>query len=148
MGTQFPFPKKGRSPLPNFRPISIVAKRLDASRCHLVWMLASAQGTLFRWRPSLPSPRKGQTDKQTDRQTDGQTDGHYDSQGRASIAASRGKNESEVEKTAYGAVQENAGVNDFKSSAVALVGSTCLYDEFSVLKWSVRPRVRAFQLCS
>jgi len=24
-------------PLPNFRPISIVAKRLDASRCHLVW---------------------------------------------------------------------------------------------------------------
>ena len=25
------------SPLPNFRPISIVAKRLDASRCHLVW---------------------------------------------------------------------------------------------------------------
>ena len=28
-------PKRGRSPLPNFRPISIVAKRLDASRCHL-----------------------------------------------------------------------------------------------------------------
>jgi len=26
----------GRSPLPNFRPISIVAKRLDASRCHFV----------------------------------------------------------------------------------------------------------------
>jgi len=30
-------PKRGRSLLPNFRPISIVAKRLDASRCHLVW---------------------------------------------------------------------------------------------------------------
>jgi len=32
-------PKRGRSrpPLPNFWPISIVAKRLDASRCHLVW---------------------------------------------------------------------------------------------------------------
>jgi len=30
-------PKTGRSLLPNFRPISIVAKRLDASRCHLVW---------------------------------------------------------------------------------------------------------------
>jgi len=30
-------PKRG-SPLPNFRPISIVAKRLDASRCQLVWM--------------------------------------------------------------------------------------------------------------
>jgi len=29
-------PKRGCSPLPNFRPISIVAKRLDASRCRLV----------------------------------------------------------------------------------------------------------------
>ena len=46
MGTQSPSPKKGRSPLPNFRPISVVAKELGASRCHLVWMLASAQGTL------------------------------------------------------------------------------------------------------
>ena len=45
-GDPDPFPKKGRSPLPNFWPISIVAKWLDASRCHLVWMLASAQGTL------------------------------------------------------------------------------------------------------
>jgi len=25
------------SPLPSFRPIAIVAKRLDASRCYLVW---------------------------------------------------------------------------------------------------------------
>jgi len=32
-----PSPKRGQSPLPNFRPISIVAKRLHASRCHLVW---------------------------------------------------------------------------------------------------------------
>jgi len=32
-----PLPKKGAEPLPNFRHISIVAKRLDASRCHLVW---------------------------------------------------------------------------------------------------------------
>jgi len=33
-------PKRGggRSPLPKFRPISIVAKRLDTLRCHLVWM--------------------------------------------------------------------------------------------------------------
>ena len=30
-------PKKGLSPLPNFRPISIVAKQLDASKCNLVW---------------------------------------------------------------------------------------------------------------
>ena len=29
-------PKRGQSPLPNLQPISIVAKRLDASRCHLV----------------------------------------------------------------------------------------------------------------
>jgi len=28
--------KRGRSSLPNFRPISIVAKRLNASSCHLV----------------------------------------------------------------------------------------------------------------
>ena len=38
-GDPAPFPQKGAErPLPNFRPISIVAKRLDASRCHLVWM--------------------------------------------------------------------------------------------------------------
>jgi len=30
-----PLPRKGRSP-PNFRPASIVAKRLHGSRCHLV----------------------------------------------------------------------------------------------------------------
>jgi len=29
-------PKTGAEPLANFRPISIVGKRLDASRCHLV----------------------------------------------------------------------------------------------------------------
>jgi len=28
---------KGVELLPNFRPIFIVAKQLDASRCHLVW---------------------------------------------------------------------------------------------------------------
>ena len=36
-GTQPP-QKRGQSPLPNFLPISVVAKRLDALRCHLVWM--------------------------------------------------------------------------------------------------------------
>ena len=46
-GDPVAFPKKGAEPpLPNFRPISIVVKRLDPSSCHLVWMLASAQGTL------------------------------------------------------------------------------------------------------
>jgi len=33
----YPPQKRGQSPLPNFRPISIVAKRLHAWRCHLVW---------------------------------------------------------------------------------------------------------------
>jgi len=37
MGTQLPSPK--REQIPNFLPIFIVAKRLDASRCHLVWGL-------------------------------------------------------------------------------------------------------------
>ena len=31
---------------PNLRPISVAAKWLDGSRCHLVWRLASAQATL------------------------------------------------------------------------------------------------------
>jgi len=35
-GTQLPPQKKGHSPLPNFWPMSIVAKQLDGSRCHLV----------------------------------------------------------------------------------------------------------------
>jgi len=35
-GTQLSLPPKGAQP-PNFRPMSIVAKRLDGSRCHLVW---------------------------------------------------------------------------------------------------------------
>jgi len=33
-----PLASKGaETPSPNFRPISIVAKRLHASKCHLVW---------------------------------------------------------------------------------------------------------------
>ena len=36
-GDPAPLPKRGLASLPNFRPISIVAKRLNASRCHLVW---------------------------------------------------------------------------------------------------------------
>ena len=32
-----PSPKRGQSLLSKFRPISIVPKRLDAPRCHLVW---------------------------------------------------------------------------------------------------------------
>jgi len=35
-GDPAPSSKRGRAPT-NFRPTSIVAKRLDGSRCHLVW---------------------------------------------------------------------------------------------------------------
>ena len=35
-GDSAPLPKKGAEPLPNFRPMSIAAKRLHGSRCHLV----------------------------------------------------------------------------------------------------------------
>jgi len=43
-GNSAAIPQKGHSP-PNFRPMSIVAKRLDGSRCHLVRRKASAQVT-------------------------------------------------------------------------------------------------------
>ena len=36
-GDPAPSPQRGWSPLLNFWPIAIVAKRLDASRCHLLW---------------------------------------------------------------------------------------------------------------
>jgi len=35
-GDPDPPPKNGAE-APNFRPISIVAKQLDASRCHMAW---------------------------------------------------------------------------------------------------------------
>ena len=35
-GDLVPLPKKGGT-APNFLPISVVAKLLDASRCHFVW---------------------------------------------------------------------------------------------------------------
>ena len=36
-GDQAPPPQKGGT-APNFRPMCIVPKRMDGSRCHLVWM--------------------------------------------------------------------------------------------------------------
>jgi len=39
-----PPPQKGGT-APNFRPMSIVAKRLDGSRWHLAWRYTSAQAT-------------------------------------------------------------------------------------------------------
>ena len=66
-------PKRGTAP-PHFRSMSIVAKWLDGSRCHLVWRYTSTQatscymGTLLalnqkgggdvRWDPA-PLPQKG-----------------------------------------------------------------------------------------
>jgi len=35
-GDPAPLPKKGGT-APNFRPMSVVAKRLDGSECHLIW---------------------------------------------------------------------------------------------------------------
>jgi len=41
-----PVPSPKRERTPNFRPMSIVDKRLDGSRCHLVRRQASAKTTL------------------------------------------------------------------------------------------------------
>jgi len=41
-----PYPKRGRSPPPQFRPMSIVVKRLDGSRWHLAQRLVLVQATL------------------------------------------------------------------------------------------------------
>jgi len=45
VGDPVPFPKKAVTPA-KFSAHSIVDKRVDASRCHLIWRSASAQGTL------------------------------------------------------------------------------------------------------
>jgi len=58
-GDPAPSPKGGGAPLANFRPISIVAKRLDASRCHLAGMQAQPRGLCVRWGPSSPSQKGG-----------------------------------------------------------------------------------------
>ena len=60
MGIQLPSPKRGQSPY--FRLMSIVAKRLDVSRCHLVCRYRSQPGGLcVRWGPSSPSTKTGQS---------------------------------------------------------------------------------------
>jgi len=55
MGTQLPSTKRGRSPLHNFRPMSVVGKRLDGSRWYLVWSGPWSN------RPQIPSPKRGQS---------------------------------------------------------------------------------------
>jgi len=54
-----PLPKKKHSALHIFRPTSLVAKRLDASRCHLAYGgRPQPSGLCVRWGPS-PHPQKG-----------------------------------------------------------------------------------------
>ena len=54
-----PSPKRGQSPPPNFRPMSIVAQRLQGSTCHLAWRQASPRPHCARWGPSSPLSKKG-----------------------------------------------------------------------------------------
>jgi len=56
-GDQPTSPKRERSPLPNFRHMSIVAKRLDGSRWHLSWKWALLQAHCARWGTSSPAPK-------------------------------------------------------------------------------------------
>jgi len=55
-----PPPRKGAQQPPIFRPMSIVAKRLDRSGYHLVQRYASAQATLLDGDPALPSTQRAQ----------------------------------------------------------------------------------------
>ena len=47
-------PERMAQPPPNFWPVSIVAKRLDGPRCHLVRRSTSAQATLCQMGSQLP----------------------------------------------------------------------------------------------
>jgi len=55
-GDPAPITKKGQSH-PNFRPIFIVAKRLDAPRCHLVWI---SPGDFVLDRDPAAYPKRGE----------------------------------------------------------------------------------------
>jgi len=56
MGNQLPLPQRGTAP--NFRPMSVVAKRLDGLRCYLVWRQDSAQATLCSMGTQLPPEKR------------------------------------------------------------------------------------------
>ena len=54
-----PLAKKGAQ-TPNFRPMSMVPKRLDRSRCHVVWRYRPRiKRRCVRWGPSYPLPKRG-----------------------------------------------------------------------------------------
>jgi len=68
--------KKGQSPLPNFQPMSIVAKRLDGSRWHLAWHGIGPRPRPHCARWGLSSlPKKGQSLQFSAHFYRGQTDG-------------------------------------------------------------------------
>ena len=52
-----PSPQRWHSP--HFRPMSIVSKRLDGSRCHLVWGRPRPRAHCVRWGPRSTLPKKG-----------------------------------------------------------------------------------------
>jgi len=54
-----PSPENGAEP-PNFRPTSVVAKRLDELRCHLYGGRPWPMRHYVRWGPSSPSPNGAQ----------------------------------------------------------------------------------------
>jgi len=59
-GDPLPLPKKGAEPH-NFRPMFIVAKRLDGSRWHLAWRWPWSSPHCARWGHSSPSEKRGQS---------------------------------------------------------------------------------------
>jgi len=59
MRTQLPLTKWYTTPTPRFRPVSVVAKRLDGSRCYLIGRWTSAQATLCYMGTQL-SPKGAQ----------------------------------------------------------------------------------------
>jgi len=54
-----PAPPPQRGTAPSFRPMSIVVKQLDGSRCHFVGRKASARVTLCQMGTQLPVPQRG-----------------------------------------------------------------------------------------
>jgi len=53
-----PSPLSKRAQPPNFQPMSVVAKRMDESRCHLAGRYASAQATFYLMETQLPPPKR------------------------------------------------------------------------------------------
>ena len=71
LGTQLPSPKRGQSP--NFWPIFIVVKRLDASRCHLILDLGLSPGDFVLDGDPAPTPKGAEPPQFSDDVYCGQT---------------------------------------------------------------------------